>query len=83
MEILICDHCGALVEGADIRHRRRLFCSDECCEKFEDRVRNHVDPDAVELEKADALADDGLFDDEYLGDGEDDDVDEDQGNGDY
>ena len=83
MDFSVCTQCGVEIESKGIHFRNHVFCSDECCEKFEDRVRNHVDPDAVELEKADALADDGLFDDEYLGDGEDDDVDEDQGNGDY
>ena len=75
MEILTCDQCGTLVEGAGIRHRRRLFCGDECCEEFEDRIVDHVEPDAVELEHVNTLAHDGVFDDEYLGDGEDDDVD--------
>ena len=77
MEILTCNQCGALVEGAGIRHRRRLFCGDECCEEFEDRIVDHVEPDAVELEKADVLADDGLFEAEYLEDRNDDNDDDD------
>ncbi|RKZ10408.1 hypothetical protein DRQ50_14465 [bacterium] len=70
MEILICNHCGVLVEGTGIQHRRRLFCGDECCEKFENVIRDHVGPGPVDLEKADGLEDDGLFEEEYVGEGE-------------
>ena len=41
MELLTCTYCGAEIEGEGIRHRRRLFCSDECCEAFEDEFLDH------------------------------------------
>ena len=83
MEVLICDHCGTQVEGVGIQHRRRLFCGDECCEVFEDRVRDHVGPDAVDLERVEVLATDGLYEDGYLDDGDGDVVDDHLVNGDF
>ena len=78
MEILICNHCGVLVQGAGIQHRRRLFCGDDCCEEFEDRIRDHIEPDVGDLEKAHVPGDDGLFEEEYVGEGEVGEVDDDE-----
>jgi len=38
------------VENEGIRHRRRLFCSDECCEAFEDRFMENGEPDDLDLD---------------------------------
>ncbi len=59
-----CDYCGAAIEVDGIRHRQRLFCSDECCEAFEDELLEHGEPDAAELD----AADDPLTYDADLGD---------------
>jgi len=50
MEPRPCDHCGTVVENEGIRHRRRLFCSDECCEAFEDRFMENGEPDDLDLD---------------------------------
>ena len=76
MELLTCTQCGAEIDGEGIRHRRRLFCSDECCETFEDGFLDHGGPDAEDLAEED---DDDLFDeDDLLDDGDEDDVLEDE-----
>jgi len=50
MEPRLCDHCGADVETDGIQHRRRLFCSDECCEAFEDKFMVSGEPDSFDLD---------------------------------
>jgi len=85
MEPVICDYCGAEVEGGGIRHRRRMFCCDECCESYEDELIAHGEPDPEDL--ADAVDPLDLGDD--LGDDleddleEDEDLDDDLGDDDY
>ncbi len=73
MEPLTCAHCGAGVEGEGIRHRRRLFCGDECCDQFEEGFLSHGGPDAKDLEEGDDSSAD-LFEDESVADDDDDDV---------
>ncbi len=46
-----CAYCGGLVEDQGIRHRRKLFCSDECCEAFEDEFMRRGEPDPVDLDE--------------------------------
>ncbi len=77
MDILNCTRCGAAIEGDGIRHRRRLFCSDECCETFEDGFLNRGGPDAKDLE-ADSTEDVEVFDEVFLED-EDEDGEDDLG----
>ncbi len=78
MDIQTCTKCGNLVEGDGIRHRRRLFCGDECCEAFEDQFMNHGGPDVVDLkEDDDDLEDDDLFDEDFEEEDGDDDLDDD------
>lgn len=65
MDPRTCDHCGQEIEDGDgIRHRRRLFCSDECCEAFEDEFLTSGEPDEVDLDEdldeLDPLDDDDL-----------------------
>ena len=68
MELLTCTQCGAEIEGEGIRYRRRLFCSDECCETFEEGFLNHGGPDAEDLE---AEAEELFDEDDLLADDED------------
>ena len=63
MEVVTCTRCGAVVDGEGIRHRRRLFCSDECCEEFEDQFLDHGEPDDVDLEDDDPGGD-GLYEED-------------------
>ena len=44
-----CHQCGAEILDAGIEHRRRRFCSDECCEVFEDLFMLRGGPDAIDL----------------------------------
>ncbi len=60
--VISCDYCGAAIEGDGIRHRQRVFCSDECCEALEDELLDHGEPDATEL----AVTDDPLAGDADL-----------------
>jgi hypothetical protein len=73
MEPRSCDYCGAEIEGDGIVHRKRAFCSDECCEAWEDELLNHGEPDAEDL----AETDDPLGFDDDVDDDLDGDVDED------
>ena len=50
MEPRLCDNCGKEMEDDDIRHRRQVFCSDECCEEFEDRFLENGEPDELDLD---------------------------------
>ena len=69
MEPLTCTRCGVVIEGEGIRHRRRLFCGDECCESFEDGFLNHGGPAAEDLE-ADDTGDVEVFEEEFFDDDE-------------
>ena len=64
MEPPICDRCGTVVEGSCIRHRRRVFCSDECCEAYEDQFMVCGEPDPADLlapvDELEALAENDL-----------------------
>lgn len=69
MEPRVCDYCGAVIEEAGLRHRRRLFCNDECCEAFEDKFLVNGEPDDTELLDD---ADGDPFDDDDLDEPSDD-----------
>lgn len=77
MEPRLCDQCGAELEAENkgIRHRRRLFCSDECCETFEDQFMESGEPDELDLDEPFEDELDGLDDEDDLsrldGDGDD------------
>ncbi len=45
-----CAQCGTEFEGPGIIHRGRFFCSDECCEKWEDEFARNGEPDPEELD---------------------------------
>jgi hypothetical protein len=64
----ICSQCGADIDGTSIRHRRRLFCSDECCETFEEEFLTKGVPGRDELDAEPGV--DVDFDEDDLEDGE-------------
>ena len=56
---VICFQCGIEIEeGTGIRHRSRLFCSDECCDQFEEEFAAAGEPGVAELETEELLAGD-------------------------
>ncbi len=44
-----CAHCGGAVADGGIRHRQRMFCSDDCCEAFEDELLDTGEPAPEDL----------------------------------
>jgi len=54
---VICFQCGIEIEeGTGIRHRSRLFCSDQCCDRFEEEFAAAGEPGIAELETEELLA---------------------------
>ena len=74
MDCSVCTQCGIEIEGKGIHYRDQVFCSDECCEEFDEEFVSSGEPDLKDLEEEV----DPDFDDEDLGyrdeeDSEDDD----------
>ena len=88
MKASICAQCGAEIDDAGIAFKGRTFCSDECCEEYEDLLALGGGPDAGELEDdleegldgdlAADLDDDALGYEDDADDGQDFDLDEDE-----
>jgi hypothetical protein len=75
----ICSQCGADIDGPNIRHRGRLFCSDDCCETFEEEFLTKGEPGRDELDVdlgLDVDFDEDDLDDEELEEDDDGDLDE-------
>ena len=51
-----CAQCGAEFEGPGIIHRGRFFCSDECCESWEDECARNGEPEPDRVTDASAIA---------------------------
>jgi hypothetical protein len=49
MDPEICEYCGGTLQDPAIRHRQRVFCSDDCCEAFEDELVQNGEPAAEDL----------------------------------
>ena len=73
MDFNSCSRCGSEIEGKGILFRKRNFCSDECCEEFEEDFQTKGEPQVDDLgdDDTDDLDDDDLGFEE--GDDEDDD----------
>lgn len=65
----ICSQCGADIDGTGIRHRGRLFCSDDCYETFEEEFLTKGEPGVHELDED--LDEDLAFDEDDLDEDED------------
>lgn len=63
MDFSVCSQCGIEIEGKGIHFRARVFCSDECCEEFEDLFSKVGEPDLESLDEDN----DEDFDEEDLG----------------
>ncbi len=80
MDFEVCAQCGREIEGLGILFQGRHFCSDECCEEFEELLLVNGEPDPGELElqgieDLDEGLEDGLEADPDLDDLEDFDAD--------
>jgi hypothetical protein len=71
-----CFHCGAVIDGEGIEHRGKIFCSDECCDAYEEDLTNNGGPDLDDLDEDDLDEDDYDFDDDDGDDNYDDDDDD-------
>jgi hypothetical protein len=50
MEFSVCAQCGIEIEGKGINFRKQVFCSDECCDEFEEEFNANGEPDLEELD---------------------------------
>jgi hypothetical protein len=44
-----CAYCGAEINEASVEFRGLFFCSDECCEDYEDNLTINGEPNPEEL----------------------------------
>lgn len=79
MDFKQCSQCGKEVEGNGVLFRDKVFCSDECCDEFEEDVSTKDVPSMKDLEeencedesqdnlgyRGDDDLDDGLDDDDF------------------
>jgi hypothetical protein len=63
MDFSVCSQCGIEIEGKGIHYRDQVFCSDDCCEEFEEEFNSSDEPDIEDLEEEDPED----FDEEDLG----------------
>ncbi|MCP4292915.1 MAG: hypothetical protein GY780_13905 [bacterium] len=75
-----CTECGAEIEETGVQYRGLSFCSDDCCEEYEQK---QLDSDEPDLEDLDDEEDDLENLDEDLGYRGDDDEEDDYMNDDY
>lgn len=54
MDIEVCAQCGNEVDGKGVKFRDRLFCSDACCDEFEEELSAQ---DELEMEDLDDIGD--------------------------
>ena len=54
MDFKVCVQCEKEIEGKGILFRNKYFCSDECCEEFEDLYQKDGEPGPKELEGEEA-----------------------------
>ena len=71
MDFAVCAQCGKEIEDKSIVFRKRIFCSDECCEEFEEVFLKKGEPELVDLVVEDV---DGFGDDDDLDLGDDDEL---------
>lgn len=65
MDLSVCSQCGTEIEGKGIHFRDRVFCSDECCDEFEEQFVDSGEPDMDDLELEDDIDED--FEEDDLG----------------
>ncbi len=62
-----CTQCGGDIEETGIQYRGKFFCSDDCCEQYEQDFLDKDEPLIDELAADDADDDDDLGDIENIG----------------
>jgi hypothetical protein len=79
MDSKVCSQCGAELESMGVQFKDKVFCSDECCDEFEEQLSGETIPALEELEEGEdkllAVGDDLGYRDEA--DLDDDDLDAD------
>ena len=68
MDVKVCRQCGAEIDGEGITYRDLVFCSDECCDEFEDQFVDEEEPDLANLNDDDITPDDLGYRDDDLDD---------------
>jgi hypothetical protein len=51
MDFNVCAQCGIEIEDKGIHYRGQVFCSDECCEEFEEEFSSSDEPDIEDLDE--------------------------------
>ncbi len=74
MDFKLCAQCGAEIEGNGVLFRNKAFCSDDCCDEFDDKVSLQGVPSLEDLKEdldddSDQSQADGPEDLGYRGDG--------------
>ena len=58
MDFKVCARCGKEIEEQGVLFNKRRFCSDECCEEFEEMLLDGGGPEPEDLDfEAEAEAD--------------------------
>lgn len=63
MDIEVCAQCGGEIESKGVRFRDRVFCSDECCDEFEEELSAQDGLEMEDLDELDDLGEDDLMSD--------------------
>ena len=50
----VCTQCGAEIEDSGIQFRGHVFCSDPCCEEYENDFQEKDEPGIDELDPGDS-----------------------------
>ena len=58
MDFDACSQCGKEIDGKGVQFRDRVFCSDECCDEFEEEL---LAKDALSIEDLDDIDENELM----------------------
>jgi len=69
-----CTQCGAEIEETGIQYRGKVFCSDDCCEQYEQEFQDKDEPVLDELDGDDEEVEISDEDLDYQDDDDEDDM---------
>ncbi len=55
MDVEVCSQCGKEIDGQGVRFRDRVFCSDACCDVFEEELTAKDELDMEDLDEMENL----------------------------